>query len=143
MKNQGIKGRYSGNYRLDPVDLVEPDHDTEATRKMWLEDALKDPDFEKDAAKKIKKLRKKIASSMNPEDLTIHTVGESHIDCAWLWRYEQTRQKAIITFRKAVTHARKFPGKFTYALSEPLLLSWVKEDDPALFEDIVFQYQKI
>ncbi|MHA1255971.1 MAG: alpha-mannosidase [Promethearchaeota archaeon] len=70
------------------------------------------------------------------EDLIIHQVGESHIDCAWMWRYEQTRKKAQVTFKKAILHAKMFPETYCFALSEPLLLDWIKQDDPKLFKQI-------
>jgi alpha-mannosidase len=131
-----LKGRYSGSERLDPSTLKEPDNENDFTRKMWLEDLQDDPDFHEEIKEKVDSWKKAISMSVNPDDLKIYMVGESHIDVAWLWRYEQTRQKAIITFRNAVTHAKMFPKKYCYALSEPILLEWIKEDDPELFKDI-------
>ena len=66
----------------------------------------------------------------------MHIVGQSHIDMAWLWRYEQTRRKGIKTYRKAVYHSQRFPDSYRFAASEPSLLAWIKEDDPELFEQI-------
>jgi alpha-mannosidase len=121
-------GYYSGNRRLDSKNLEEPDVDTEKSKNKWLS-------AEREVSIK-RKLR--LLKNLCPdyEDLIIHQVGESHIDCAWMWRYEQTRKKAIITFRKAVLHAKLFPETFCFALSEPLLLEWVKQDDSELFKQI-------
>jgi alpha-mannosidase len=130
------KGRYSGNIRLDPATLKEPDQDDESSRKMWLEDVYYDEDFRAEQQKKVDAWRQNVATTLEPSKLTVHAVGESHIDCAWLWRFEQTRQKAAITFKKAITHAKMFPGKFNFALSEPLLLEWILEDQPELFKEI-------
>jgi len=129
-------GRYSGNERLDPKTLVEPDPDNEQTKKMWLEEMVKDEHFIADQKKKIESWQKIVGQTMNPSELQVHLTGESHIDCAWLWRFEQTRQKAAITFKHAIEHARMYPGQFNFALSEPLLLDWIKEDDPSLFKEI-------
>jgi alpha-mannosidase len=129
-------GRYSGSERLDPNTLKEPDQDDEHSRRLWLEEVYEDDDFRAELKKNVEAMRTGIQVTMDPKDLTIHTVGESHIDCAWLWRFEQTRQKAAITFKKAVTHAKMFPKKFSFALSEPLLLEWILEDQPALFKEI-------
>ncbi|MHA1818955.1 MAG: alpha-mannosidase [Promethearchaeota archaeon] len=129
-------GKYSGNERLDPKEMEEPDLDNEFTRKMWFEDIKDDEDFLEDIKEHVNELKKNVSITTDPEKLEIHMVGQSHIDVAWKWRYEQTRQKAIKTFRKACIHSELFPDKFRFALSEPLLLEWVKEDDPALFEDI-------
>nr|MDO8111288.1 glycoside hydrolase family 38 C-terminal domain-containing protein [Candidatus Sigynarchaeota archaeon] len=129
-------GRVSGSERLDTKNMKEPDKDNEATRKLWLEELPEDPDFQEDVAKNVKKWKDIVSRSMDPSKLDIYMAGESHIDVAWLWRYEQTRKKSAVTLRKAVMHAKMFPGKFNYALSEPILLEWIKEDDPALFEEI-------
>ena len=124
-------GHYSGNHRLDVSNLNEPDPDTSEVMKRWL------------SGKKEIKIRRKmrlwneqISPTTDPNSLIIHMVGQSHIDCAWMWRYEQTRKKAQITFQKAITHAKMFPETFCFALSQPLLLEWIKEDDPKLFSEI-------
>ena len=114
-------GRYSGSERLDPKTLKEPDQDDENSRRLWLEDCYYDEDFREELKQNVKNMQTGIQITMDPKDLTIHTVGESHIDCAWLWRFEQTRQKAAITFKKAITHAKMFPKQFCFALSEPLV----------------------
>jgi alpha-mannosidase len=53
-----------------------------------------------------------------------------------MWRFEQTRKKAQLTFAKAVFHSKIFPNDFHFALSEPLLLEWIKQDNPELFYQI-------
>ncbi len=130
-------GKYSGNIRLDPSILEEPDSDSEFTRNMALDDIPSDPDFQEDIRKTMEEKLKNvhIMSGIDPKNLRIHVVGQSHIDMAWRWRFEQTRRKGIITFRKAVYHARRFPD-YRFALSQPQLLAWIEEDDPALFTDI-------
>jgi len=121
-------GHYSGNRRLDCRSLEEPDADTEKIRERWLR-----ADREISLKRKLR-LWKNTCPEL--EDLTIHQVGESHIDCAWMWRYEQTRKKAQVTFKKAILHAKMFPETFCFALSQPLLLDWIKQDDPGLFKQI-------
>jgi alpha-mannosidase len=128
-------GKYSGSERLDPKKMQEPDPDSEYTAKMWFQDIQNDPDFLNEIQARVNGWYD-IVKMTTDQKLDIHMIGESHIDVAWKWRYEQTRQKAIKTFAKAVYHAKKFPKKFCFALSEPLLLEWVKEDDPKLFKEI-------
>ncbi|MBD3351955.1 MAG: hypothetical protein GF364_10765 [Candidatus Lokiarchaeota archaeon] len=138
MKNK--KGRYSGNVRLDPKEegFEEPDMDNEYTLDMWLGsgDIQNDPDFHEETRYQVELWKKAISLTADPDSIIVHTAGESHIDCAWLWRYEQTREKAYKTFRKACKHGDLFPEKFNFALSEPLLLEWVKEDHPDTFKEI-------
>jgi alpha-mannosidase len=124
-------GHYSGNKRLESSTFEELDPDNEKTREKWFggKRELRFKHY-------LKRWCDKISSSIDPNKVKVHMVGQSHIDCAWMWRFEQTRKKAQVTFRKAILHAKLFPKTFCYALSEPLLLEWIKEDDPDLFKQI-------
>ena len=124
-------GHYSGNKRLDTSDLEEPRYDNEKTLEKWL-GGKREIKFNR----KLRRWKDKISKTIDPEKLQIHMVGQSHIDCAWMWRFEQTRKKAQVTFSKALLHAKMFPDTFCFALSEPLLLEWIKEDNPNLFKRI-------
>ncbi len=124
-------GYFSGNKRLDTSTLEEPDSDTEKVRNRWLR-----PDRKVGIKNRLKRWRNNVSKTIDPDKLIVHMIGQSHIDCAWMWRYEQTRKKAQMTFRKAIIHSKMFPEFFCFALSEPLLLEWVKEDNPDLFKQI-------
>ena len=124
-------GRYSGNRRLDPSTLQEPEQDNEQVREKWLGGGRK-----VSAKRKLRMWKNIVSKTTDPTLIKVHMVGQSHIDCAWMWRYEQTRKKAQVTFRKAILHAKMFPESFCFALSEPLLLEWIKEDNPILFKEI-------
>ena len=65
----------------------------------------------------------------------IAAVGSTHIDVAWLWRYEQTREKAIRSFATAIRLIDKYP-EYIFMCSQPQLYDFVKQDDPALYEEI-------
>jgi len=131
-------GAFSGNPRMDPTSLEEYDFDDETNRNLWLNDIQNDPDFIDETKDFLEKnWKKKITDSgINPSSLKIHIVGQSHIDMAWKWRYEQTRRKGIKTYRKAILHKNMFPGAFKFAASEPSLLDWIKTDDPDLFNQV-------
>lgn len=124
-------GHYSGNHLLDVSECEEPRFDNKESKKKWIEGERKVR-----IKRKLRRWRNKIIETTRPKNLTIHLVGQSHIDCAWMWRYEQTRKKAQVTFSKAVFHSNTFPDKFLFALSQPLLLEWIKEDNPDLFKEI-------
>jgi alpha-mannosidase len=124
-------GHYSGNRRIDPSNFKEPDFDDEKSREKWFGGKRK-----VNLSRLLPKWIESISKSINPENLKIHIIGQSHIDIAWMWRYEQTKKKAQATFKKAVLHSNLFPGSFCFALSEPLLLEWVKKDNPDLFKEI-------
>ncbi|TFG04176.1 MAG: alpha-mannosidase [Promethearchaeota archaeon] len=124
-------GKYSGSRRLDTSDFEELRYDDEETKEKWL-GGIREIKFKR----KLKRWRNNISEDIDFDELFIHLVGQSHIDCAWMWRFEQTRKKAQVTFRKAITHSKMFPETFCYALSEPILLEWIKEDNIELFKDI-------
>ena len=126
-------GKYSGNRRADTSKLQEPDDDNEEEVKNYLTGNTKTrlESVPRRAASKLRYWKRRV-----PKNIQIHMVGESHIDVAWMWRYEQTRKKAQVTFRKAILHSKLFPDFFCFALSEPILLDWIKEDDKELFKEI-------
>jgi len=124
-------GHYSGNRRLDVSECKEPIKDDAEEREKWLEGGRKVR-----LKRKLKRWRNNISITVDPENLLVHLVGQSHIDVAWMWRIEQTRKKAQVTFRKAILHSELFPDWFHFALSQPILLEWIKEDNPPLFRKI-------
>ncbi len=59
-------------------------------------------------------------------------LGHTHIDVAWLWTLAQTREKAQHTFSTVLALMDKYP-EFTFMSSQPQLLKFVKQEDPALY----------
>ncbi len=82
-----------------------------------------------------------IRSGHNPSDLDNYSIGQSHIDAAWLWRVDQTKDKCIKTFGNAVKHMEMFPD-FHYSQSAPQYYEWIMQDDPELFEKIKYYEKK-
>lgn len=62
-------------------------------------------------------------------------VGHTHIDVAWLWPFRQTREKAQRSFSTVVNMMKEYP-EYKFMSSQPQLYQYVKEDDPALYEEI-------
>jgi len=125
------KGAYSGNTRdlaAEFNEYVEPDPDNP---EAWLKEERFDDDFKKHLAERWSLNWKGIDFTKRK----YYICGQSHIDVAWLWRYWQTCRKAIVTFKKAVWHAKNVPN-YAFAASEPVLLEWILHEDPKLFEDI-------
>lgn len=59
--------------------------------------------------------------------VTVHTVGHSHIDVAWLWQLKHTREKAARTFSTMCTLMEQYP-EFTFVQSQPQLYDYIKTD---------------
>ncbi|WP_413376543.1 alpha-mannosidase [Alkalihalobacillus sp. 1P02AB] len=68
-------------------------------------------------------------------DVTVHTIGHSHIDLAWLWRTKHTKEKAKRTFSTVLRLMELYPD-YVYLQSQPQIYEWVKDDDPELFAAI-------
>ncbi len=68
-------------------------------------------------------------------DRLIHLVGNSHLDLAWLWTWQEAYQEARATFRSALALMDEYPD-FVFTCDQVVLVAWVEEQDPALFERI-------
>jgi len=63
---------------------------------------------------------------------TVHGVGHSHIDMAWLWRLCATREKASRTFSTVLNLMWQYP-EYLYMHSSPQLYKFLEEDYPEIF----------
>lgn len=77
---------------------------------------------------KLDKLKKE-----HPPIGTIHLVGHSHIDYAWLWPVEETKRKITRTFANATMLSKLFP-EFVFSQSSAQMYYDLKEGYPDLFE---------
>lgn len=68
-------------------------------------------------------------------EVIANCVGHTHIDVAWLWDLEQTRHKAVRSFSTVNELMKRFP-EYVFMSSQPVLYKFVKEDAPALYEEI-------
>jgi alpha-mannosidase len=78
------------------------------------------------------------ASASRPQatpDRTLHMIGNSHLDPVWLWPWQEGYQEARATFWSAIERMDEYPD-FIFTCDQVVLLSWVEESDPALFERI-------
>src|SRR5882757_7984618 len=62
-------------------------------------------------------------------------IGNAHIDPVWLWRWPEGYQEARATFWSAVQRMDEYED-FVFTCNQVVLLSWIEESDPALFEQI-------
>jgi alpha-mannosidase len=68
-------------------------------------------------------------------DRTLHMIGNAHLDPVWLWPWQEGYQEARATFWSAIERMDEYPD-FIFTCNQVVLLSWVEESDPALFERI-------
>jgi alpha-mannosidase len=69
-----------------------------------------------------------------PKVGTLHVVGHSHIDAAWLWPRSETVEKVLRTFSTIVSLAREH--EFTYIQSSAQYYEWLEERSPTLFNEV-------
>lgn len=63
---------------------------------------------------------------------TIYGVGHSHIDMAWLWRLNATREKASRTFSTVLNLMEQYP-EYRFMHSSPQLYQFLSQDYPEIF----------
>lgn len=69
------------------------------------------------------------------EKRVLHMIGNAHLDAVWLWPWQEGYQEARATFRSALDRMDEYPD-FVFTCDQIVLLSWVEEADPELFERI-------
>jgi alpha-mannosidase len=86
-------------------------------------------------------LQEGIDNAGPPLDVILTAVGHAHIDVAWLWTLDQTRQKIRRSFTTALRLMETFPA-FQFTQSQPQLYDYLLEDDPDLFQKIKDRVQE-
>lgn len=66
---------------------------------------------------------------------TVVGIGHTHIDIAWLWRYKQTREKAVRSFATVLYLMDRYPD-YKFMSSQAILYKIVKEEAPEVYEKI-------
>lgn len=67
--------------------------------------------------------------------VTVDCVGHTHIDVAWLWTLEQTREKAQRSFATVLRLMEQYP-EYKFMSSQPQLYQYVKESAPEIYAQI-------
>jgi len=67
--------------------------------------------------------------------ITVHMIGNAHIDPVWLWRAEEGFQVVRETCKAALDRMEETPG-FIFCRSSAATYKWLEEREPALFERI-------
>lgn len=69
------------------------------------------------------------------EDPTVSCIGHSHIDVAWLWTIEQTREKVQRSFSTVLRLMEEYP-EYVFMSSQPQLYKYLKEEAPEVYEKV-------
>jgi len=68
-------------------------------------------------------------------DITVHCIGNAHIDAAWLWRWDETVRVVRETFESALDRMEETP-EFVFTCSQSVYFRWMEEQYPELFARI-------
>lgn len=80
-------------------------------------------------------LRKNLQAAKSPSGVTVHTVGHTHIDVAWLWRLKHTREKVQRSFSTVLRLMDEFP-EYIFLQTQPQLYEYLRTDNPELYTQI-------
>ena len=81
----------------------------------------------------LKKIAELVAAKLGAGET--YWIGQSHIDWAWLWTWEETVEKCRFTFSQALKHMKKYPN-FKYTQSSAAFYRWMEERYPEIFNEI-------
>lgn len=80
-------------------------------------------------------LQKELKDMNKNTDITVHCVGHTHIDVAWLWRLKHTQEKAQRSFSTVLRYMEQFED-YHFVQSQPQLYDYIKTNVPEFFEQI-------
>lgn len=80
-------------------------------------------------------LNEKISDMEKHSPVSVHCVGHTHIDVAWLWRLKHTHEKASRSFSTALRMMEMFP-EYIFLQTQPQIYQYIKEDFPEIYEEI-------
>lgn len=98
--------------------------------------SVPEADFLESAARAERLLEEEIyGRDWEDPAVQVYAVGHTHIDVAWRWTVEQSRQKVQRSFRTVLSLMERYPD-YRFFSSQPVLYQFVKEDNPELFRQI-------
>jgi len=128
----------------EAMKFMDP-HEKEHMRMLaCLNDAINFIDFRNPRSEEYKKSVRETIKFLEKEfypkhcagsDVATICIGHTHIDIAWQWTVQQTREKVLRSFSTIISLMKRFP-EFRFMSSQALLYKMVKEDAPELYEQI-------
>ncbi len=69
------------------------------------------------------------------QDVNCICIGHTHIDVAWLWTLDQTREKVVRSFSTVLALMKQYPD-YKFMSSQAQLYKYLKEEAPDLYEEV-------
>ncbi len=73
--------------------------------------------------------------SSSDRRITVHCIGNAHIDPVWRWPWQEGYAETLATCRAALDRLRE-TDDFTFSRGQAATYAWIEEADPALFAEI-------
>ncbi len=124
----------------ESLELMSPDQEQYEDLKGVLERTLAYINWDADAFyasadQAYEVLKQELNRLEKRTDVTVHVVGHTHIDVAWLWRFKHTREKCQRSFA-TVLHLMEKYDEYQFLQTQPQLYQYIKEDVPELYDRI-------
>lgn len=87
------------------------------------------------SAKKAQDILEKGLCGKKTEKTSVVCIGHTHIDVAWLWTLDQTREKVQRSFSNVLALMKKYP-EYKFMSSQAQLYKYLKEEAPQLYEEV-------
>ncbi|WP_059102644.1 alpha-mannosidase [Shouchella shacheensis] len=88
-----------------------------------------------------KLIRTRVEGMEKHHPVTVHCLGHTHIDVAWLWRLVRTREKAARSFSTVLRLMEEYPD-YLFLQTQPQLYEYIKTDYPELYEKLSTRIQE-
>ena len=109
--------------------------DGHGTGETWASTAREQAGFYASVGRALEVLTEELSRMEKQTDVTVHAVGHTHIDVAWLWRLKHTREKAQRSFATVLRLMDEFDD-YVFLQTQPQLYQYIKEDCPEIYEGI-------
>ncbi|MCU6712337.1 alpha-mannosidase [Paenibacillus sp. J5C_2022] len=83
----------------------------------------------------IDRLKAELEKIGKHHPVTVHCIGHTHIDVAWLWRLKHTREKCARSFSTVLRLMEQYP-EYVFLQTQPQLYEYIKGDYPDIYEKI-------
>ena len=125
---------------FEAADLLDTDDLERVKAFRVLEDAIDILDtrsaslLEKSSSDAREVMRKYLDGRRN-SDITVYSVGSTHIDVAWKWPIRQTREKSVRSALTALRLMERYP-EYHFLLTQPQVYEFIREGRPDIFNEI-------
>ena len=73
--------------------------------------------------------------SKSAKNVTVHMIGNAHLDPVWLWRWTEGWEALVSTLRAALDFMSETED-FVFTCSSAVLFDYIERNEPAMFEEV-------